>query len=112
MGGQVGPLTAHPHPARGDAVGPREVTDGQLEHELQHLRAKLAARSPDRLPLAVRASAQGTAQAARPVGRVYVANTLGALVAGVAAGLVGDAVVVSAQAHEAASLRSKIDRWS
>jgi len=31
------------------------VTDGQLEHELQHLRAKLAARSPDRLPLAVRA---------------------------------------------------------
>lgn len=31
------------------------VTDGQLDHELQHLRAKLAARSPDRLPLAQRA---------------------------------------------------------
>lgn len=31
------------------------VTDGQLEHELQHLRAKLAVRSPDRLPLADRA---------------------------------------------------------
>lgn len=31
------------------------VTDGQLEHELQHLRAKLAVRSPDRLPLAQRA---------------------------------------------------------
>ncbi len=32
------------------------VTDGQLEHELQHLRAKLAARSPDRLPLAVQSA--------------------------------------------------------
>ena len=31
------------------------VTDGQLEHELLHLRAKLAVRSPDRLPLADRA---------------------------------------------------------
>ena len=33
------------------------VTDGQLEHELLHLRAKLAVRSPDRLPLADRALA-------------------------------------------------------
>ncbi|MGM1029102.1 MAG: pyrimidine dimer DNA glycosylase/endonuclease V [Actinomycetota bacterium] len=31
------------------------VTDGQLDHELQHLRAKLAVRSPDRLPLAEQA---------------------------------------------------------
>lgn len=41
-----------------DRPGPAPVmmvTDGQLEHELQHLRAKLAVRSPDRLPLADRA---------------------------------------------------------
>lgn len=44
--------------ARIDRPGPAPliaVTDGQLEHELQHLRAKLAVRSPDRLALADRA---------------------------------------------------------
>ncbi len=44
--------------ARIDRAGPAPsmtVTDGQLEHELEHLRAKLAVRSPDRLPLADRA---------------------------------------------------------
>lgn len=46
--------------ARIERAGPAPriaVTDGQLDHELQHLRAKLAVRSPDRLPLAVRARA-------------------------------------------------------
>lgn len=46
--------------ARIDRPGPAPrmaVTEGQLEHELQHLRAKLAARSPDRLSLAEHARA-------------------------------------------------------
>lgn len=44
--------------SRIDRPGPAglmAVTEGQLAHELLHLRAKLAARSPDRLPLAERA---------------------------------------------------------
>jgi len=36
-------------------AAPMPVTEGQLAHELLHLRAKLAVRSPDRLPLAERA---------------------------------------------------------